>query len=162
MSDVEVADQGWTLTATRDTEIDELMGWFPDSHSVDIWGGPEFRYPFSRESFVADCRMDVMRSFTLHDPGGAMAAFGQLYDRQGRGHLARLISNPAMRRRGAGKRLISMLMQVARKEMGFDEYSLFVYRDNVPAYQCYLAMGFTVQDYPDDAKMKDRCYFLTR
>lgn len=162
MNDVLTSADGWTLAATTDAEIDELMGWFPDSHSVDIWGGPEFRYPFTRGSFVEDCGMDVMRSFTLRSPGQAMAAFGQIYDRQGRGHLARLIAEPSMRGEGAGKRLIAMLMQVAREQLGFNEYSLFVYRHNEPAYRCYLAMGFTVQDYPDDAKMKDKCYFLTR
>ena len=91
-----------------------------------------------------------------------MAAFGQLYNRQERGHFARLISNPDMRRQGAGRRLIALLIRVAREAYGFGEYSLFVYRDNEPAYRCYLEMGFTVQDYPDDAKMKDKCYFLTR
>jgi hypothetical protein len=44
----------------------------------------------------------------------------------------------------------------------YDEYSLFVYRHNTPAYQCYLSLGFVVVDYPDDAAMPDKCFFLTR
>lgn len=154
---------GWTLRKTTDVDIDELMGWFPDAHSVDIWGGPKFRFPFTRESFREDCHLDkVMQSFSLRDPDGRLAAFGQLYNRHDRGHLARLISNPDIRRQGAGKRLIERLIRVARDDYGFREYSLFVYRDNEPAYRCYLELGFTVQEYPDDAKMKDQCYFLTR
>jgi len=159
---VNIEQDGWRLESTNDSDIDELMHWFPDERSVDIWGGPGFRFPFTRDSFREDCHMDVMQSYTLCDPQGQMAAFGQIYNRHDRGHLARLISNPDMRRQGAGKRLIELLMRVARDEYGFQEYSLFVYRDNVPAYRCYLSMGFTVQDYPDDAKMKDKCYFLTR
>jgi len=162
VSVAETEGHGWDLEATSDSDIIELMGWFPDRHSVDIWGGPGFRFPFTRESFVEDCRMDIMRSFTLRNAEGRIAAFGQLYDRHGRGHLARLISNPGMRRQGAGKRLIAMLMQVAREQFDFHEYSLFVYRSNEPAYRCYLDMGFRVQEYPADAKMKDKCYFLTR
>lgn len=150
------------LVSPTDRDLDELMSWFSDAQSVDIWGGPNFRYPFSRESFVEDCRFEVMQSFILRDPERRVAAFGQYYNRHDRGHLARLIANPAMRRRGVGKRLITMLIQVAREQHGFSECSLFVYRDNEPAYHCYLALGFTVQDYPDDAPMEERCYFLTR
>ncbi len=156
------AEDGWTLRETTDGDIDELMEWFPDAPSVDIWGGPKFRYPFTRESFLADSQWDAMRSFTLVDPDGRMAAFGQIYNRHGRGHLARLISNPAMRRQGAGTRLIRLLMRVAGEQLGFAECSLFVYRHNEPAYRCYLALGYEVQEYPDDAQMADKCYFLTR
>ena len=162
MTATDLSDGGWTLRATTDQDVDELLSWFPDAASVDIWGGPGFRFPFTRNSFLEDSHWDMMRSFTLVDPDGRMAAFGQIYDRQGRGHLARLISNPEMRRQGAGRRLLSLLMRVASEQLGFTEYSLFVYRHNEPAYRCYLGMGFTVQDYPDDAKMADKCYFLTR
>ncbi len=157
-----VSEDGWSLRETTDGDIDKLMGWFPDPESVDIWGGPEFRFPFTRESFLEDSHWDLMKPFSLIDPEERMAAFGQIYDRNGRGHLAHLISHPEMRRQGAGRRLIRLLMRVAREQLGFTEYSLFVYRHNEPAYRCYLDLGFTVQDYPEDAKMKDKCYFLTR
>ncbi len=157
-----LSDNGWMLRQTSDQDIDELMTWFPDAESVDIWGGPEFRFPFTRESFLEDCNWDLMRSFSLIDPDGRMAAFGQIYDRHGRGHLARLITHPSMRRQGAGRRLIRLLMRVASERLGFTQYSLFVYRHNEAAYRCYLDLGFSVQPYPEDAKMPDKCYFLTR
>ena len=158
-----IEQDGWCLEPASDSDIDELMGWFPDAQSVDIWGGPKFRFPFTRQSFCEDCHLEkVLQSFSLRDPDGRMAAFGQLYNRRERGHLARLISNPDMRRQGAGRRLIELLMRVAAERYGFEEYSLFVYRHNEPAYRCYLDLGFKVQEYPDDAKMKDKCYFLTR
>lgn len=157
-----VSADGWKLRETTNGDIEQFMGWFPDAESVDIWGGPGFRFPFTRESFLKDCQWDVMRSYSLVDPGGRLAAFGQIYNRHERGHLARLISNPVMRRQGAGTRLIRMLMRIAGEQLGFAECSLFVYRHNVPAYQCYLALGFEVQAYPDDARMADKCYFLTR
>lgn len=91
-----------------------------------------------------------------------MTAFGQHYPRYGRAHLARLVTDPARRRQGAAKRLISMIIDAAAQSGEFTEASLFVLRDNQPAYRCYRALGFSVQDYPDDAAMKDQCYFLTR
>jgi ribosomal protein S18 acetylase RimI-like enzyme len=103
-----------------------------------------------------------MQTYALRDPDGRLAAFGQSYDRHGRGHLARLIANPDMRRRGAGSRLIELIIASLEARHAFDEYSLFVYRHNIPAYECYLSLGFAVTDYPEDAAMADRCYFLTR
>lgn len=153
-------DDGWVLAAATDADIDEIMTWFPDAEAVNLWGGPGFRHPFTRETFFEDCRISKMTSYGLHDAAGRLAAFGQSYERYGRGHLARLVSNPAMRRDGAGKRLIRMI--IASLADRYDEYSLFVFRHNVPAYRCYLSLGFVVREYPDDAAMPDKCYFLTK
>jgi ribosomal protein S18 acetylase RimI-like enzyme len=155
-------DSGWTLSPLVDAEIDEVMTWFPDDESVNIWGGPNFRFPFTGETFREDCRLDLMQSWTLRNAQGQIAAFGQAYERDGRGPLARLVSNPDLRRQGAGRKLIEMIIALLEETHAYDEYSLFVYRDNVPAYQCYLSLGFVVQDYPEDAPMPDKCHFLTK
>ena len=156
-------DDGWTLSAAGDDDFDKVMTWFTDAEAVDRWAGPSFRYPYTRETFVEDCRTDIAASYALRNPDGRLAAFGQTCERSGRGHLLRLVVNPRMRREGAGKRLIRML--IASLEDGghdYDEYSLFVYRDNTPAYQCYLSLGFAVTDYPEDGLLADKCYFLTK
>jgi ribosomal protein S18 acetylase RimI-like enzyme len=157
-----LVEECWILEPPGDAEIDEVMCWFPDARSVDIWGGPGFRFPFTRDSFLEDCKLARMSSYCLRNPGGEIAAFGQFYDRQGRAHLARLISNPGKRRQGAARRLIEMIIRTASRAGDYAEASLFVYRDNAPARACYLSLGFRIEDYPDDAKMKDRCLFLTR
>jgi len=65
------------LKLATDRDIDELMTWFPDAASVDIWGGPEFRFPFTRKTFVKDCGIKKMISYSLRAPDGRMVAFGQ-------------------------------------------------------------------------------------
>lgn len=150
------------LTSASDADFDELMTWFPDAASVNIWGGPGFRYPFTSQTFREDCHVGEMASYSLRNAAGELAAFGQAYERYGRGHLARLVSNPGLRRQGAGRKLIEMLIESLEASGNYEEYSLFVYRDNAPAYECYRSLGFTVQDYPEDAPMPDQCYFLTR
>lgn len=155
-------DSGWTLSPLADAEIDEVMTWFPDAESVNIWGGPIFRFPFTAETFREDCRLDLTQSWVLRNAHGQLAAFGQAYERDGRGHLARLVSNPALRRQGAGRLLIEMIIASLEETQAYDEYSLFVFRHNTPAYRCYLSLGFVVQDYPEDAPMPEKCYFLTR
>jgi ribosomal protein S18 acetylase RimI-like enzyme len=152
----------WTLAATSAADLDQIMSWFPDAASVNIWGGPKFRFPFTVETFREDCRLDAMESFSLRNAEGRLAAFGQAYEREGRGHLARLVSNPAMRRQGVGRQLIGRIITSLEETRDYEEYSLFVYRHNIPAYQCYLSLGFVVRDYPEGAPMPDKCYFLTR
>jgi ribosomal protein S18 acetylase RimI-like enzyme len=152
----------WVLRPTTDEDVECVMRWFPDARSVKIWGGPGFRYPFTATTFREDCRIDGMASYSLYNPEGELAAFGQSYERDGRGHLARLVSRPDLRGTGAGKRLIAMIIAVLEAGRGYDEYSLFVYRHNEPAIRCYLASGFVVRDYPDDAPLRDQCYFLTK
>lgn len=157
-----LCDDGWLLAAATDADLDEVMTWFPDAASVNAWAGPNFRYPFTAATFREDCRLAELDSYSLRNAAGELAAFGQSYERAGRGHLARIVSNPALRRRGAGRQLIRMIMAALEGRHDYDEYSLFVYRDNVAAYQCYLSSGFVVRDYPADAPMPDKCFFLTK
>ena len=153
---------GWSFDSAIESDIDELMGWFPDASSIDIWGGPAFRFPFSQESFHADCRWKEYSSYCLRNTAGDFAAFGQMTYRYGRSHLARLVANPAMRGQGVGRKLLENLIAVARTEPGVEEIALFVYSDNEPAYRCYLALGFGVQDYPATAALQDECFYMTR
>jgi ribosomal protein S18 acetylase RimI-like enzyme len=83
-------------------------------------------------------------------------------ERGNRINLARLIAHPHMRGQGIGRRLVTMLMTIGADLLDMDEYSLFVYRDNTPALECYRSLGFEVHDSPSDESMADVCYYLTR
>ena len=152
----------WILRPSTAGDVEMLMEWFPTRDDVEIWGGPTFRFPFSRASFCEDINWGRIRSFSLFDPAATFAAFGQLYKRQGRIHLARLVARPEMRGQGVGKRLIRNLMTEGRRIYSGNEYSLFVFRENRPARECYKSLGFVVGDYPDDMPYADVCDFLTR
>lgn len=158
---MESADR-WVLEESVAGDIDRLMRWFPDAPSLNLWGGPRFRYPFTRHSFAEDMLWGRIASFSLRNADNEFAAFGQLYERLGCINLARLIANPTMRGQGVGKRLVAMLMQTGRPMFACPKYSLFVYRENAPAYACYQSMGFKTTEYPADEPMADVCYYLTR
>ena len=155
-------EDGWILREAIAADIDDLMRWFLTSDDVHVWGGPWFRFPFTRETFIKDIHWGKMASFCLCDQSGRVVAFGQLYERDGRIHLARLVVIPDMRGHGLGRRLIEMLMKAGQAMFPGDEYSLFVFRENTPAYECYKSLGFEVADYPSDMLHADVCYYLTR
>ena len=157
-----LSEDGWILDAAVEGDIDRLMRWFPDQFSTGIWGGPGFRSPYTRHSFAEDMHWGRMASFSLRNPDDEFAAFGQIYERVGCINLARLVANPDMRGHGVGKRLVGMLMIVGRGLFSCPKFSLFVYRDNTPAYQCYTSMGFVRSDYPDKMPLGEDCDYLTR
>ncbi len=152
----------WRLIEATDRDLEELMSWFRDSDEVDIWGGPRFRFPFTRATFRKDCHWGRMPSFRLNSPAREFCAFGQMYQRYGRINLARLVVNPRMRGRGIGKRLVASLIEAAPSLFAAHEFSLFSYRHNAAALGCYQSMGFVIHDYPEGAPMADECYYLTR
>ncbi|HNP36578.1 MAG TPA: GNAT family N-acetyltransferase [Woeseiaceae bacterium] len=159
---VPIADQAWRLCDADESNIDELMGWFRSADQAMIWGGPGFRFPFTPATFRQDCHWPAMRSFAMLDPAGNFCGFGQVYERIQRMNLARLVVHPERRGEGVGKRLVTMIMHVAPSLLPLDEFSLFVFRDNLPALECYRAMGFSIQDYPENQPMADTCFYMTR
>jgi ribosomal protein S18 acetylase RimI-like enzyme len=125
-----------------------MMNWFPSAQSCRIWGGPEFRFPFTAETFRADCQFADRPSFTLLDAGGALCGFGQYYLRAGRCHLARLVIAPACRGRGFGTRLIELLADAGKAALGVEQCSLLVSTANTSALALYQRLGFACADYP--------------
>lgn len=149
------------LNLASDSDISRLMTWFPTKRSVDIWGGPKFRYPFTPETFREDVHCRDMDTYCLVDFSGEMLAFGQFYERHERINLARLVVAPDRRGRGIGKQLVSLLMERGRKNMTLKEYSLYVYTDNHAAKACYAALGFEQSEYPENDEMAKTCIYMT-
>lgn len=152
----------WTLQRAKASDLDTLMTWFPSKHDTRIWGGPNFRYPFTPHTFREDVRWDDMASFSLRDPAGRFSGFGQAYERVGRINLARLVVDPKRRGKGAGRRLLTLLMTAAAQLMPLKEFSLFVYRDNTTALKCYESLEFKICEYPEDDPLADAAYYMTR
>ena len=154
--------QALALRSTVERDIDQLMRWFLDEPSIRVWGGPKFRYPFTRHSFLEDIHWGRTDAFSLCGGNDRLAAFGQLYVHHQRINLARLVVDPARRGRGIGKLLIHRLLATGREIFECREYSLFVFRDNEQALRCYRSMGFRISSYPEDTPLGNECYYLTR
>lgn len=133
---------------TRD-QVEQMMRWFPDRRSCEIWGGPKFRFPFTRTTFFEDICVGDLPSYALLDDK-SFVGFGQYYRRVGRYHVGRLVISPEHRSRGLGAWLIGSLVARARGDFVASECSLFVLPDNIPAVRLYEKLGFVRVAYPED------------
>ena len=59
-----------TYAGFEHSRLTELMQWFPDAGSCAVWGGPQFRWPFTPQSFRADARIGELPSRMLIDDAG--------------------------------------------------------------------------------------------
>ena len=130
--------------------LPELMGWFPGRASCHIWGGVDFRFPFTDATFREDARIESLPTWALVGDHGTFVAFGQYYLRLGRCHLGRLVVAPESRGSGFGGRLVRELCQKGSAELGVDSYSLFVHPDNESALRLYQRLGFSTVPYPEE------------
>ena len=126
-----------------------LMTWFNSEESCRNWAGPNFDYPFTQDSFLRDLRWEEVDCYSGVDSDGDFSAFGQIYERAGRTHLARLAVAPEHRGLGLGHRLLAALMSEGRTTFGDRDFSLFVYPDNSAAIACYTKAGFRDAEPPD-------------
>jgi ribosomal protein S18 acetylase RimI-like enzyme len=138
------------LVRATDNHVLAIMEWFPDRLSCQLWGGPEFRFPFTEATFLEDTRSRELPSYVLVDVDERLLGFGQYYLRVGRCHLARLVISPEHRGEGLGRWLIGGLVELGAQHLGVGECSLFVAEDNPSAIQLYRKLGFVRTQYPED------------
>lgn len=129
-------------------DLREVAGWIRSRRDCEFWAGPYLPYPLDPELLPADVDLFTSDSMVLCQDQ-RLLAFGQLQEKDARsGHLARLIVNPAQRRRGYGRSLVEKLLQRAR-EKGYRSITLNVDRDNQAAQAMYAQLGFRHARRPD-------------
>lgn len=148
------------MRAAKQSDIDQLMAWFDSAERTRRWGGPNFDYPFTRESFLRDLKWSAVHSFCLVDEHDVMLGFGQFYERFGRNHLARIAVAPDARGRGHGVVLVNGLIAAADALFPGRDSSLYVYHDNSAAIACYRRAGFTESPSPDEGETFNDCLFM--
>lgn len=136
------------LEPIDDERVTLMTTWFADAGACLVWGGVDFRHPFTVQTFREDARVADLPSYALVD-GDAFVGFGQYYRRLGRCHLARLVIAPEARGRGYGTALIDQLCTLGRPALDVAGDSLFVLDHNTLARQLYLRLGFVEAPYPE-------------
>ncbi|SEA21159.1 GNAT family N-acetyltransferase [Microbulbifer marinus] len=148
------------LVPATEAHLRSVMEWLPDARACKQWGGPTFRYPFTVEAFLDDCRWQELPSYALVDASGTPCAFGQYYNRLDHCHLGRLIVSPQMRGRGLGRQLIRLLVERGCNALRLDRCSLFVLRNNHAPRALYERLGFALCDYPESPDWLADCHYM--
>jgi ribosomal protein S18 acetylase RimI-like enzyme len=148
------------LIEATEAHVPQMMTWFPTEHSCHVWGGPEFSFPFTAETFLADSKLARLPSYALIRESAELCGFGQFYLRVGRCHLSRLAIAPAYRGRGLGTQLIEMLLREGKKTLGVTHSSLFVHITNTSAVALYERLGFTRSSYPEPGFEIPNAYYM--
>jgi ribosomal protein S18 acetylase RimI-like enzyme len=148
------------LQAFSEGWLPELMSWWEDADACRVWGGPSFRFPFTRDTFRADARLDSLATFALATDEATLLGFGQYYLRAGRCHLGRLAIAPAQRGRGLGGSLVRELCRTGSADLGVETYSLFVLPGNERAIRLYERLGFAPARYPEPEPIFDDCVYM--
>lgn len=138
------------LTFPTEQQFLQVKDWFSNRHEIYTWGGPNMTYPMADSDFLKRLTEVHLKSFCLLNDTQQLAAFGQYYRRLDHHHLGRLAVNPKHRGQGLGKTLIRLILEHAFLEQSAKGASLFVFRDNKVAYDCYRSLGFMETDYPED------------
>ena len=138
------------LVNASESHLKQMHVWFKNAASCTEWGGPEFRFPFTAETFFVDTKIAEAASYALIRDYDELCGFGQFYLRMGRCHLSRLAIAPSLRGQSLGTELIGRLMQRGTERLGVSQCSLFVYTNNTVARSVYEHLGFKLSHYPDN------------
>lgn len=146
------------LVLANISEMLQLQSWFHSAEQQQSWGGDNFDYPCSDLRFLELLCRTGTKSYSLLNPdNGELMGFGQICDRFGCHHLARLTINPALRGQGLAKTLIiELIMQALAQQQR--HISLYVHRHNDIAVQCYKSLGFSISAPPEQEN--PRLYFM--
>ena len=127
----------------------QVKGWFNTDAEIHTWGGPNMTYPMCDKDFLKHLTADHFKSFCLLNQEQQLVAFGQYYRRLEHQHLSRLAVNPTYRSQGLAKVLITKILEQAFLAQSAKGASLFVFKDNTVAYNCYRSLGFIETEYPE-------------
>ncbi|MEW5681334.1 MAG: GNAT family N-acetyltransferase [Pseudomonadota bacterium] len=140
-----------------------LRSWFNSADEQHSWGGDNFDYPCNELRFLQQLCRPGTQSYALisSDPADnstELLGFGQLCDRFGCHHLARLVIRPDQRGQGLAKVLIyELIIQALGQQQR--NISLYVHRHNTVAVSCYQQLGFVISPPPEVEN--NRLYFMT-
>ncbi len=138
------------------SDDDALISWVRTPEELLTFAGPELSWPIDRAELAAIRARAASTAWTaVLEPGGERVGHVELLltSRRGRGHIARVIIDPARRRTGLGREMLLAVLGEARAR-GLSMLTLNVRRHNGAAIELYSALGFQeIGPRPDDASV---------
>lgn len=120
---------------------------FENSVAITEWGGEGFIFPVQHLQFLKQLHRPDTQSYVLKQLLTTVA-FGQICQRFGKHHLARLLVLPDSRGNRLSYTLVLALICRALQQNPKLDFSLFVFRHNSVAIHCYEQLGFKITMQP--------------
>lgn len=137
----------YQLSAANIDDCLEISRCFKDLTGITEWGGEGFVFPVKQHQFLLQLHRPDTSSFIFKQHASTVG-FGQICQRFGKHHLARLLVLPEARGQGLSYALVLALICQALKQNAKLDFSLFVFRHNRVAVHCYQQLGFTITAQP--------------
>lgn len=120
---------------------------FQNAAELSQWGGDGFVFPVNKLQFLHQLHKPDTESYRLM-LCDTLVGFGQICDRFGKHHLARLLVMPGHRGKQLSYVLLLCLMARALQQNPRLDFSLFVFKKNQLAAHCYQQLGFIEAKQP--------------
>jgi len=147
------------LRLTKEEDMLELSTWFTTQSEVENWGGPLIRFPFTPDQFKKDIGWNIITSYSFIN-NDKLLGFVQVFDKYGYNHIGRVIIKPTKRANGLG---VKLMQELFKKYINSNqEYSLFVYTDNINARKLYESLGFKISNSKTDYEKDNHCFFMKK
>lgn len=117
---------------------------FSSDRGVAALGWVVAEWPEAAQLLAAWHADPDVRPYLLTVESGDLIGYGEVWvdAEEDEAELARLVIDPALRGRGHGRLLTTLLTAEARR-LGFSDIWLRVVPENAPAIACYRAAGFS-------------------
>ncbi len=126
---------------------------------AERWPGLVKGSVLTYEEFSKILNLEGHLSFAMSEEGSPAIGFGQIWlSSNGKANLVRILVAPAMRGRGLGKQLCSLLLAKALRMPNVKQVSLRVHKDNRPAVAVYRSLGFRELEGESNAQVLAMAY----
>ena len=125
------------------SDVDTILSWCQDEKAFYQWtAGVLGNYPITQNEF---CFVESLMPFTAFDETGIGGFFTLRNPDESLDELrfGFVIVNPHKRGKGYGKAMLQLGLKFAFEIYGAKKVSLGVFENNLPAYYCYKAVGFS-------------------
>ncbi len=125
------------------SDADTILSWCQDEKAFYQWTAGKFgNYPITQKEF---CFVESQMPFTAFDDTGIVGFFTlrNLNESWDELRFGFVIVNPRKRGKGHGKAMLQLGLKFAFGICGAKKASLGVFENNLPAYYCYKAVGFS-------------------
>ena len=125
------------------SDADTILSWCQEEKAFYQWTAGKFgNYPITQKDF---CFVESLMPFTAFDETGIVGFFTLRNPAESLDELrfGFVIVNPRKRGSGYGKAMLQLGLKFAFELYGAKKVSLGVFENNLPAYYCYKAAGFS-------------------